>query len=132
MSGSMDDREVHVVNATQETVLTVLVYPDGKSVVLSNQSKEWVADVLRRLANTQAPADPSLTRTPMDTNVPSELIEMVREQVDGMISDLASVPPVTTAQMIYTFGQQLNLTDEQHRRMLATTAAILMQRVVYA
>ncbi|AJF40408.1 hypothetical protein SEA_NECROPOLIS_51 [Mycobacterium phage Necropolis] len=49
-AGSLDDRQVEVINA-DETVLTVLVYPDGKVRFRSNQPREWVAETLQTLAD---------------------------------------------------------------------------------
>lgn len=129
MSGSLDDHQVKVVNATDETVLTAMVFPNGSATILSNQPPEWVATALRQMADSYAPGDQTL----MDADVPTALIETVRTEIDGMVSDLKQAPePLTTAQIIQMFGQQKDLTNEQHRQALATTAAILLQRAVYA
>ncbi|ADU15945.1 hypothetical protein TAJ_74 [Mycobacterium phage Taj] len=49
-AGSIDDRRVEVINA-DETVLTVLVYPNGAVRFRSNQPRQWVAETLQRLAD---------------------------------------------------------------------------------
>lgn len=128
MPGSMDDRQVHVVNASQETVLTVMVYPDGRTMILSDHPKEWVAWVLRQLADTQ---DPPMDDQPAE--ITQQLIELTRTHVDEMIKDLERrQDPMTTQQIMAVLGNQANLSCADHRQVLAMTAALLFQRAVYA
>ena len=125
MSGSMDDREVHVVNAGEETILTVLVYPDGKTVVLSDHPGDVIAYMLRQLADTFTP-DPAMQLT-------ADQVEETRTQVDAMIKELEDGDePATTETLVAILGDQRRLSADEHRLMLATTAAVLFQRVVYA
>ncbi|WNO26641.1 hypothetical protein SEA_JUNIORMINT_53 [Mycobacterium phage Juniormint] len=49
-AGSLDDRQVEVINA-DETVLTVLVYPNGGVRFRSNQPRQWGAETLQVLAD---------------------------------------------------------------------------------
>ncbi|QBI97298.1 hypothetical protein KD930_gp54 [Mycobacterium phage Kevin1] len=49
-AGSLDDHKVEVINA-DETLLTVLVYPDGSVRFRSNQPRQWVAETLQVLAD---------------------------------------------------------------------------------
>ncbi|AKU45049.1 hypothetical protein QUICO_76 [Mycobacterium phage Quico] len=49
-AGSIDDRRVEVINA-DETVLTVLVYPDGNVRLRTDQPQSWVIETLQRLAD---------------------------------------------------------------------------------
>ncbi|QFG11120.1 hypothetical protein PBI_QUEENHAZEL_49 [Mycobacterium phage QueenHazel] len=49
-AGSLDDRRVEVINA-DETVLTVLVYPDGNVRLRTDQPQSWVIETLQTLAD---------------------------------------------------------------------------------
>ena len=49
--GSLDATPPKIVNVTRETVLTVMVYPDGRVQFVSNQPPEWVAETLQRLTD---------------------------------------------------------------------------------
>ncbi|QBI97986.1 hypothetical protein SEA_ZILIZEBETH_52 [Mycobacterium phage Zilizebeth] len=49
-AGSLDNRKVEVINA-DETLLTVLVYPNGGVRFRSNQPRRWVAETLQVLAD---------------------------------------------------------------------------------
>lgn len=125
----MDDHQVKIVNATDDTILTVFVFPDGSATMLSAQSKEWVGETLRRLADTQSPAD----RRPMNADVPAVLIETVRTQMTAMVNEMrrdCATPP--TEQIIQMFGTQALLSSDEHRQVLATTAAVLLQLAVGA
>jgi hypothetical protein len=51
VSGSLDDQQVEIVNVGQETVLAILVYPDGKVRFNTRESIEWVAETLQTLAD---------------------------------------------------------------------------------
>lgn len=125
MAGSMDDREVRVVHANEETVLTLMVFPDGTTQVMSGQPKGVVAYMLREVARSFEEYEPA--------PLTAENIEMVRTQVDGMIGDLErKQDPMTTQQIVAILNQQRNLSDDSHRELLALTAALLLQRVVCA
>ncbi|AER47720.1 hypothetical protein DORI_71 [Mycobacterium phage Dori] len=48
--GSMDDRKVEVID-TDETVLAILVYPDGQVRFRTDQPLSWVAETLQTLTD---------------------------------------------------------------------------------
>lgn len=50
--GSQDDNPPRIVD-TRETLLAILVYPDGRVHFSSNQSHAWVADTLQRITDAQ-------------------------------------------------------------------------------
>lgn len=49
--GSLDDRKIEVIDVADETVLAIVVYPDGRTRFQSDQPLEWVAEVLQRLTD---------------------------------------------------------------------------------
>lgn len=51
MGGSLDDQNIEVVD-TRETVLALLVYPNGDVRFQSSQPKAWVAETLQRITDT--------------------------------------------------------------------------------
>lgn len=54
---SLDGRKVEVID-TEDTVLTVLVYPDGTIRLQTNQKMDWVVDMLQRIAKEYAQVGP--------------------------------------------------------------------------
>lgn len=48
--GSLDDRQVEVVD-TDDTVLAILVYPDGRVRFRTDQPLPWVAETLQTLTD---------------------------------------------------------------------------------
>ncbi|AJA43364.1 hypothetical protein VC60_gp63 [Mycobacterium phage Sbash] len=53
-AGSLDDRQVEIVD-TDETVLAILVYPDGKVRFRTDQPLTWVAVTLQTLTDSVLP-----------------------------------------------------------------------------
>ncbi|AIT14559.1 hypothetical protein SEA_SMURPH_51 [Mycobacterium phage Smurph] len=49
-AGSLDDRQVEIID-TNETVLAVLVYPDGHTRLRTDQPLSWVAATLQILTD---------------------------------------------------------------------------------
>ncbi|WAA19773.1 hypothetical protein SEA_SHWETA_52 [Mycobacterium phage Shweta] len=49
-AGSLDDRQVEIVD-TDETVLAILVFPDGKVRFRTDQPLAWVAETLQTLTD---------------------------------------------------------------------------------
>lgn len=50
MAGSLDGRKVEVID-TDDTVLAILVYPDGKVRFRTDQPLSWVAETLQTLTD---------------------------------------------------------------------------------
>lgn len=48
--GSLDDRQVEIID-TNDTVLAILVYPDGNVRFRTDQKLEWVAETLQTLTD---------------------------------------------------------------------------------
>lgn len=51
MSGSLDDQRVEVVNVKTETLLTVLVYTDGRVRLGSSGTPAWISQTMRDIAD---------------------------------------------------------------------------------
>ena len=49
-AGSLDDRQVEIIDTT-ETVLAVVVYPDGRTRFRTDQPLSWVAETLQILTD---------------------------------------------------------------------------------
>ena len=54
--GSKDNQRVEIVDAA-DTVLTVMIYPDGRTKIVTSQSRSWVLETLRILLDSLAARD---------------------------------------------------------------------------
>lgn len=91
MSGSLDDQSVEVINVETDTVLAVLFYPDGRCRVnTANDDPQWVAELLRRLADQHDPGggSPVKLRT-SELRRELDMLEKINETSRGPVADLS-------------------------------------------
>ncbi len=51
--GSHDNKPPRIVDVKRETLLAILVYPDGRVHFSSSQPEEWVVETLQRITDAQ-------------------------------------------------------------------------------
>ena len=145
--GSKDDREIKLVDVSNETVLTVLVFPNGKADVRSSMPPEQVRETLLRLAEVYRGREsvndgealddhvcgPECAPGPGGSVIPLAFIELTRSEVDGMVDDLQHKvkEPMTTEQLALMLANPHDLPARRHVQALSVMAALLLQRAAY-
>ncbi len=90
MSGSLDNQSVEIVDVN-ETVLAVLMYPDGRCRINSvNSDRQWVAEMLRRVADQHDPGggSPVKLRT-SELRRELDMLQRINETSRGPVADLS-------------------------------------------